>query len=306
MANEVTYASLISAGGRISPVLSDLLHVLLYDPTGLRALMVLTPPPNGTGAAGQNITKLTRGTVAAAASSETVGGGSNSVLTTTNFTITVARYYAKMQASSLMQMTGGPIDLGTILSILMETLELTLTNLLCALFQNIAGSVGTSGADLSVDDIFSAMFYLNLQNNPSDLVCVLHPQQINDLQSSLRGETGPMQYRTDAQDLLRPVGVGFRGQFMGIQFYQSDSVETADAGANRAGCMFTMGAFRYCLGAPALDMMVNPADVIAATPEMWVERSRDADNDLSTFFVNFFPGTAEQEDLRAVRVKTDA
>lgn len=306
MANEVTYASLISAGGRISPVLSDLLHVLLYDPVGLRQLMVLTPAPNGSGAAGQNITKLTRGSVAAAASSETSGGASNTALTTTNFTITVARYYLKMQASGLMQMTGGPVDLGTIISILLETVDLTLTNLLTALFQNIAGSVGTSGVDLSVDDVFSGMFYLNLQNNPEDMVLVLHNQQVNDLKSSLRGETGPMQFRTDAQGLLRATGVGFKGQFMGIQIYQSDSVETADGGANRCGCMFTMGAFRYCMGAPALDMMVNPADILAATNEMYLERGRDADNELSSFYLNFYPGTAEQEDLRACRVKTDA
>lgn len=306
MANEVTYASLISAGGRISPVLSALLHVLLYDPVGLRSLMTFTPPTNGMGAAGQNITKLTRGTVMAAASSETSGGGSNSAVTTSNFTLTMARYYAKIQASDLMQITGGPVDLATILSILMETLDLTLTDLLVALFANIAGSVGTSGVNLSVDNIFSAMFYLNLQNNPAQMVCVLHNQQINDLVDSVRGETGPFQFRTDAQGLLGPTGVGFRGQLLGVAFYQSDSCPLANGNADRRGCMFTEGAFRYTLGRPALDMMVNPSDVLAATPEMWIERARDADNALSTFLVNAYPGTAEQEDLRAVRIETDA
>ena len=306
MANEVTYATLLSNGGRVARVLSTMLHTLLYDPTGLRALMTFKPMA-GQGSATTNITRLTRGSVMAAASSETSGGASNTALTTTNYDITVARYLLKMQPSDLFHITGGPIDVDVVLGILTESLDLTLTDLLCALFANIAGNVGTSGSDLTVDDIFDAIYYLNLQNNPGALATVLHNQQVNDLIESVRGETGAMQFRQDATGLLRPPGVGWKGRFLEVDFYQSDSVPTANAGADRRGCMFSAGAFAYQL-APVASMqpMINPADILIATGEMFVERDRDADNGLTSLIVNSYPGTAEQEDLRAVRITTDA
>jgi hypothetical protein len=150
------------------------------------------------------------------------------------------------------------------------------------------------------------MFYLNLQNNPAQLACVLHNQQINDLVDSTRGETGAFQFRSDAQGILGPTGVGFRGQLLGIQFYQSDSVPTANAGADRRGCMFSAGAFAYTMGPVDPAMQVNPADIIYGDSEMFIERSRDAEDAMSSYLVNFYPGTAEQEDLRAVRITTDA
>ena len=307
MANESSYAAYLSAGGRVARLLSDMMHVNLYDPTGLRFLMDYKEPA-AMGSATLNITKIARGLVLSAASSEISGGGSNSIPTTTNYDLTYARYYAKMQPTDLFVMTseGQALNLDYLFGILSEARDLTLTDLLVALFANVSGNVGTSGTNLSVDDIFSAMFYLNLQNNPAALACVLHPQQINDLIDSTRGETGAFQFRSDAQGILAPTGVSFRGQLLGVQFYQSDSVVTANAGADRRGCMFSAGAFAYTMGKVDPGMQINPADIIYGDTEMFIERARDADNAMSSYLVNAYPGTAEQEDLRAVRITTDA
>jgi len=309
MANEVSNATLVSNGGRISKVLSPFVHTLLYDPVGLRSLMTFRPE-GVMGSATANVTKLTRGSAAAAASSETSGGASNTALTTANYDLTVARYLLKFQATDLFALTGGPIDVDTIMSILEEAVELTYTDLLTALFANIAGNVGTSGARLTVDDIFDALYYLNMQNNGAAAVAVLAPRQINHLRESLRGETGAMQWRTDVSGMIGAGvgGVGFQGRLLDASFYQSDSVALANANADRQGCMFTQGAFAYRFGSVAgiLNTMINPADVLMATPEMFIERVRDGANGMSSPYLNFYPAVAEQEDLRGVKITTSA
>jgi len=306
MANEVSYASLLSAGGRVARILSSLLHTNLYDPTGLRALMTFIPY-SPMGSSTMNVTKVTRGSVMAAASTELSSGFSNTALSTGNYDLVVARYGLKMQPTDLMKITGGALDVNYVVGVLTESLDLTLTDLLTALFSNIAGNVGTSSADLTVDDFFDAVYYLNLQNNPGQLSVVLHNQQINDLIESIRGEAGPMQFRTDAQGLLQAPGVGFRGQFAGVAVYQSDSCALVNSSADRQGCMFSEGASAYTLApVAALDPMINPADILVATPEMFVERVRDGANGMTSLIANAYPGTAEAEDLRACRVTTDA
>jgi len=304
MANEVTYASVLSAGGRIAKILSPLLHEKLYDPIGLRTLMSYVPAP-GMGSATTNVTTLTRGSVMAAASSETSGGASNTALTTGNYDLVTARYLLKIQAGDMFATTGGAVNIDTILSILSESLDLTLTDLLISLFANIAGNVGTSGVDMSVSDFYDAIYYLNLQNNGATLAAVLHNVQVNDLMDSVRAEVGPAAWRTDFQGLLTAGGTGFRAQFAGVGIYQSESCASVNTNADRRGCMFAPGAFSYQLGSVDVGLQVNPADIVVATPEMFVERDRDAGNALTSYIVNSYPGVAEQEDLRAVRITTD-
>lgn len=307
MANEVTYSSFYSAGARLAFLLTDALHETLYDPTGLRALMPQVPWVRG-GSDTTRQVKVTKGAAMAARSSETSGGFSNTALTPSYFALTPILYSLKYQPSDLFKIAGGPLDVQYIVNeLLVPSLDLTLTDLLTAGFSGIAGSVGTSGVDMSVDDFFDAMYYLNLQLNPAALACVLHQVQVNDLVEATRSETGPLQFRTDAQELLTAKGVGYRGTFVGVAIHQSDSCALANANADRRGAMMSSGAFKYQLAdCRDMDPMVNPADVLFATEEMFVERDRDAANSLTSFYAKAYPAVSEAEDLRAVRIETDA
>ena len=306
MANEVSYALLLANGGRVARVLSNTVHAQLYDPVGLRALMVQQPWVAG-GSATTNFTTYTRGLAQVAAGTEVLSAFANVAPTTANYDITVARYGRILAPTDLLKFTGGPIDVEYCSGVLVESLDLTLTDLLVGMFATIANNVGTSGVDLSVDDFFDAIYFLNLQNNPNDLAFVGHNVQTNDLIEALRAETGPMAFRSDAQGMLTAPGVGFKGQFAGVAIYQSDSVPTANAGADRAGCMFSGQAFAYQLANVAdKQPMINPDDILVATPEMFVEKVRDGINGITQLVVNDYPGVHEIEDLRAVRVITDA
>ena len=305
MADEVSYATLVSNGGRLAKILSPLVHSTLYDETGLRGLMTQHGAENP-GAATLNVTKVTRGLAMSAASTEISGGFSNAALTTGNFDLTVARYGLKLQTTDLFRMTeNGGLDVPYLLGILSESVDLTLTDLLCAAFANLANNVGVSGSDMTFDDFMDAKYFLNLQNNGAQLAAVLHAQQVNDLEESLVGLGGSVQFRQDVQRLF-PVGPGFKGNLVGVDVYQSDSCALANTNADRRGAMFAAGCFAYRLGMVASDLMVNPQDIMVATPEMFIERARDAANAMSSFYVNSYPAVAEAEDLRGVRITTDA
>lgn len=310
MANEVTYATLLSNGGRIAAVLAALLHTNLYDATSLRGLIEFRDQVSGSTVG--RVSTVTRGINFAAASSETSGGASNTALTTGYYDLTIARYLAQMQPTDLMAISGdggAGVNVELVISMLLEGLDLTITNLLCLAFPNLATSVGTSGADLTVTNFFSAKFALNLTYNGPDVATVLHPQQVNDLETSIRGEGGAMQYRQDAQMMLDAKSTGYVGSFLGVQIYQSGRVTTANAGADRCGAMFSRGCFAYTLGDISRIMgaqLVNPADMVVATPQIFIERKRDADNAMTTLIANMYPALTEAEDARGVKIVTDA
>lgn len=312
MANEITFNDYIGKG-RIAAIISASLHNNLYDAVGLRGAMTFYDY-TGAGSKTQNITTVTRGNPMVAASSETSGGASNAVLTASQVQLAVARYLLKFQVGDLFHLTGRgqPMNIDVVLSILSEALELTLTDLLTALFPSVVGNVGTSGVNMSSSDLYDAIFYLALNNNRArQLYGILHGQQCNDLMQSLRSEVGPAQMREDAQRAVGLQGIregdGLRFSFAGVDVHQCNSVTLDGGSANRVGCIFAPGAFGYTL-APVTDMdpLFDPDDILVGTPEFFVERSRNADDALSSLIANAYPGVVEVEDLRAVRVTTDA
>lgn len=307
MANEQTHAQSLISGGAVSKILSGMIHENLYDPRGLRELMVLDDTAL-VGSATSNVTTVTRGLEASDASSETSSGLTNSALTRGNFDLTVALKNLQLQASDLYKILGDKPDFDYLLGILVESFDLTLTSMLTGAFGSVTEAVGTSGSDLTVDDHYDAMFKLNLYDNMPPYAAVYHAQQVNNLVESIRSEIGPAAWRQDTQDMLGAGGAGWQGTFPdNCQIYQSSRVALANANADRRGCMFTRGAFYYKVGNLSnLDIMVNPADLILATPSMIIERDRDATNSLTAFIAKFYVGVAEGEDLRAVRVETDA
>lgn len=310
MADEVTLATLLSNGGRVAKILSAQLHMQLHDPqTGLRDLMTFRPltGPSGT----LNVTSAQMAYTAAAASSETSGGFSNTAFSTGNFDLTPARYALQFKPSNLFAMTAGgaAVDVDLLVQALVMSVDQTLASMLTSLFSSVSGNVGTSGVDLTASNFFDAIYTLNLVNNPRALAAVLHNRQVNDLIESFRGETGAIQYRQDIQAIFGNPGTAYRADILGVRVYQSDKVPTANTGADRQGCMFSDGAFGYTLGDVGEIIrqgMINPADIIMQTPEMFIERSRDAANGLSTLIMNIYPGVVEQEDARAVKITTDA
>ena len=165
---------------------------------------------------------------------------------------------------------------------------------------------------MTTDDLYDALYYLRANNNLSRVYgAVLGPAQVNNLQESIRSEVGPQQYTPSAQTAVQMNGRSQQAaeafNFMGVSVRLTPKVPQVNGNADFEGCIFAPGAFAFTLGDVSSILgaqMINPADIIAATSLMYIERDRDAVNSISSFLAKAYIGVAEAEDLRAVKVTT--
>ena len=229
----------------------------------------------------------------------------NSNLTNATANITVARQGLRYDLTDLASMTGfgSDIDVFRLAESMRGAFEAQFMTLLCATFTGFSTSAGTSGVDMSVDDFMDAIYFLELANNPHDLACVLHPRQVADLQASIRNETGnAIAFDPAGQDILRMVGQGLIGSFLGVDIHKSSYCPLN--GGNREGAMFSRGALAYAQGTPqplAVGGQIRPA----GTPVL-VELQRDASLSLTEIVGTAYCGVAIVEDARGVLISTDA
>lgn len=302
MANEVVYSDLVTNGGAVAEVLSAMVMEQLYDPTDLREICTNIPYNN----IGSLATAVTKDAVPGAFA-EVVDGASvsNSAYTTDEFPLSVTQYMRAHELTDLVGISGSPINLDRLVNSLTIGVSLTMTDLICLAFGNLSQTAGTSGVNLSVDDIFEAQFKLNTALNSGPIFCVLAPVQMNDLRTSIRGESGTIQFQPATAEMLQQRGPGFQGEFNGISFFQSDSCVTS--GGNRIGAMLTQGCLGYTL-APVARMQghVPTQNILVNTPELLVELVRDGYGGQTAAVAHMYPGVAEIEDARGVGIVTDA
>jgi len=302
-----TTATLISGGGLVNEVLSDLILQKLFDPTDLTALMTRVPWQAGGSDTLRSTLDAAPGAYTAR-NSETDGTAiSVTSYDTGKFDLIPAGYSRKYQLTDLIPIAGGPIQVERVAANLVAGVALTLTDLLTALFPAIDNDVGPgSGVDLDVASIYDAAFQLNSESVAGPYACVLHPQQFNDFQNSLRAEAGAVQFRAATSDLLELRGPGFKGSWNGIQFFQSNSVGKVNTNADYAGAMFGAGAFGYTLADARLAAgHVPPGLLLLANEAVVIEMARDQTNFMTSLIASMFPACVEIEDARAVEIISD-
>lgn len=307
MANEVTFTGLSSAGGRVASVLSALLFEKIHDPTDLRAVMTEVPWQQ-IGSDTMSVALDGAPGAFAAASSETSGGASNSAYGSGKFDLQIARYLRKYQMSDLFGVTGGPIDAAALVQTLADGVGLTMTDLLCSLFGSLSQSQD-SGATLIVDNVYTAMFTLNLAGAASSAEApfslVISPKQMNQFRSSVRAESGALEYVSAS--ILEAKAPGYQGNWSGIDIWQTDSINLVDSSAHFSAAMFAKDAFAYTM-APVRALSgahVPASNIILDAGELMVEQSRDADNGLTSAIASMFVAVSEAQDALGVQIKTD-
>ena len=306
MADEITFSGLSSAGGRVSSVLSAMLFEKIHDPTDLRAVMTQVP----WGQIGSDSMSVALdGAPGAFASTAEAAAASNSAYGSSKFDLQIARYVRQYAMSDLFGVTDGPIDLEAVVDTLANGVGLTMTDLLTALFNSLSSNV-TSTTTLTVDDVYSAIYTLNLAGAQSSADApyslVLHPKQMNDFRTSLRGESAGSALQYVSAEILAAKGPGYQGNWQGVDVWQSDSIAQVDASAHYSGAMFAKDAFAYTM-APvrALAGHIPAQNIIADAGELLIENSRDASSGLSTAVASMFCGVAEAQDALGVEIKSD-
>jgi len=307
MANEILFADL-SGSARLAAILAKEIELTLADRASLHKHPSIKFMGNIVGSGSNVIQTPIVGLDGYDTMSSPADGAavSNTALTETNANITVARRALQYSISDLANLTDSVgLNVQRLAQSMVGSAQMTFQSLLCDVTDGFTSTVGTSGVDMTVDDFFSAQFTLTLASVPGPYICILHPRQLADLQSSLRAEAGPNQYVAATQDMLSIKGQGFSGMFNGVDIFVSSKVPTANAGADRAGGMFGYGAVGYAEGSPFAITGAGGIVAPAGTPIV-VEFERDASSALTKIIGNYYVGVAKLQDSMGVSIITDA
>ena len=307
MANEILFADL-SGSARLAAILAKEIELTLADRASLHKHPSIKFMGNIVGSGSNVIQTPIVGLDGYDTMSSPADGAavSNTALTETNANITVARRALQYSISDLASLTDSVgLNVQRLAQSMVGSAQMTFQSLLCDVTDGFTSTVGTSGVDMTVDDFFSAQFTLTLASVPGPYICILHPRQLADLQSSLRAEAGPNQYVAATQDMLNIKGQGFSGMFNGVDIFVSSKVPTANAGADRAAGMFGYGAVGYAEGSPFAITGAGGIVAPAGTPIV-VEFERDASSALTKIIGNYYVGVAKLQDSMGVSIITDA
>lgn len=226
-------------------------------------------------------------------------------LTNTSVTITVARQALYRGVTDLAGQTWATV--GDLVSYLAQDMVgaamLRAQSMICTAGAGFSTSVGTSGAALTVTNIFSAIAALESQSCPGPFLAVVSPKQLSDFQSSLRSETGALQWIPATAELLAIKGQGYAGSYLGIDFFVSSKCVTS--GSDKLGFVISYGAIGYADGTPA-PIMGSGGVVYPMGTKMYVEMGRTPESALTKIVGNYYVGFAELQDLMGVQLTTRA
>lgn len=297
-----TYASLSDL--RIAAYLNQTLMELLHERGDLRGTMVEVPFSPNMGSAAIKMGLYNPLDAFSAPGEDTALSVTN--ITDSSATLTCARYGLQRELTDLAQITGGP-DLDKLAADMAGSANYTLASLLTAAYASLATSVGSAGVNLSVDDVYAAQYALQLSLVNGPFYMVLAPIQWNDFQASLRGELGAMQFVPATAEMLSIKGESFKGMWNGVEIYTHNSVTTS--GGDRVGAMYGKGCFAYTEAPVDRIQSFMPNAVAPAGAKMVVEfvRGSVGASKGKTFAVGqYYPAVSEVEDLRGVKIVTDA
>ena len=234
-------------------------------------------------------------------------GVSNTALDSDQITLTIARQAIQLQISDelLVSSMGGAMNVERLAQAAASAYINRHNDLTVGLFGGVTASVGTSGADLTLDDVVDATQTLMRANNTDSLYAMLHGQQMSDLQNSLRGEGGALSFSAPTAEMIAAKGKGFAGSYLGVDFWINNRVATANSGADRAGCMWSRGAFGYAEATHPLSSLRGSVNPEVVSPVL-IEFERAGTSGLNTVIASAFLGVAMIEDARAVKIVTDA
>ena len=305
---EIKYSTLNTAGLRLDKMIENEVRALLFDAASIRNSGALLFAGDVAGMGSSAISLRYAGLDGQEPMNTQADGTeiTSSNLTTATADITVGRIGLRYDLTDLAALTklGQDIDVFRLAESMAGAFESRFMEMVCALFSSASSSVGSTGVDMSVDDFMDALYLLEIANNPSQLFAVLHPRQIADLQSSIRNETAnAIAFNPEHHELMKSLGQGFVGDFMGVQVHKSAYVPSD--GTDRSGAMFSAGAIAYALGTPV--PLAGPAGEIrpAGTPVL-VELERDSAFSLTKIVGSAYTGSAIVEQSRIVEIATDA
>ena len=297
MANEVTVAS---NAGFFGTLVAGM-EMAIGDRFALRGLVPLA-------GLGSSVKVPVFDDTDAAVTESEAAAADNVNYTDSSITLSPGRYSLVRNISDLYAMAGGPgadINDPQVVMSLVNSAELAFNADLCALFDNLSTVKGTSGATLTVDTIYEAIAALEIAGvMPGDqVVCVLHPKQLNDFRDDLRGEAGVLMWQDASSEMMARKGPGYAGRWNNVDFYSSSAVATD--GTDYFGALFKIGCFKYASLDPQILIAQNPSRQITVVGDViFIEGEGNAVNGTNQVVVNMYYSIGEVQDSAGVAIRS--
>lgn len=302
MANEVTYASLGDL--TIAAALHAEIQALLQDKASLMGHPAIYYGGDvaGTGSTARKVPQVAWGKDKMAAVAEG-SSTSNTAVTDASVTLTAARQALQRQTTDLAALTWAFPSAGALVESLAADMVLAarrrFTAMICGEIDGFTATAGTSGAALSVAGFVNGIADLEINSNLGPFVAILRAKQLTELQSSLRGETGPLGYSPASAEMIAIRGQGYAGSYLGVDIFVSS--EVVDDATDIKGGMFSYGAVGYVDGTPAAVQGAGGLLLPAGT-KIVVELERDAAATYTKIVGNYYVGVGLMQDAMGTTV----
>lgn len=306
MAGEILYSNLGDV--RLPAVLAAEVDLLLADRSWLWGLPIFVYRGDVGGRGSDTVKYGSVGlggydAMAAVAENASV---SVTALTDASVTLAVARQSLARKLSDLARITDpatGRINVTALAADMVSSAAARFTTMTAALGGTFANTTGTSGSDLTVANWFAAILAMELRNVEGPYVAVLHSQQIGDLRTSIRAETGPLGFDPASSAQLAQYGAQMAGSFIGVPIIRCNRVPTANAGADRAGMMLGAGAIHWA------DAAVPGVAGLPSQPtggRVSVSFDRDSLGAMTSIVGDYYCGVGVFDAARGENITTDA
>ena len=229
---------------------------------------------------------------------------SSTALTDSSVSLAVARYSLRRDLGDLAELTGFPgsdISVDRLAASMVGEAEQCFMELVGNAITGFGDDKGSKSTNLSVDNWFDAIAFLQTAGNTGSTYALLNPAQLGQLQSSVRAEAGAIQFVPATQDLLAIKGAGYAGSFAGVDVYTSTQCESSGGGYD--GAMWAQGCIGYAEAAPMISMGATQRP--AASPVV-IEFERAASRALTSVIGHYYCGVAViQDDMGVGLLSTD-
>ena len=176
----------------------------------------------------------------------------------------------------------------------------TLISLIANVADDFTATAGTTTVNATWNDVVDAKTTLGVAKATGPMLGIVHPRQWGDLEiDALSMGVLP------AQVMAGVINQGldaFKGQWLGIDFFVSSAVPTANAGADRAGGIFCRGGIAWA----DVDIPAEADPNIVNLGRARFERDRKGTYLETSYVTSFHAGVAQAIDGAGVSLITDA
>ena len=167
---------------------------------------------------------------------------------------------------------------------------LRMTDIIANIIDGFTATVGSTGVDLDLTVIMAALGSAVVNNVNGPFLGMLHGQQWADLMTDAALVAGgALQWQPATAELAVLRGSGYKGNYLGVDWFQSNRVVTANGGADRAGAIWGPGAVLWADGQPPLD---DPSRQMLIGGKVLFENVRDGRARTSSFVSSSYLGAS--------------